>query len=227
METSKRGKPQQWSDEKLKEIALEIKYKYSNCKLTPLFLERESGIGRNTWSRRMTEFINKLNNPVHIPNLTNSDGITIPSVDDLFLKFGRNPIELKNEVAKFLNIITDLYRDSKKLEENNKRIEKLELEVLELRGKLETVSNQKKHYEAMYNQIVTQSYFPHLYEQSVLLREHNLKSPVVPLPKDSLQVLNLKNPNVSFSNSLKTTNLNTKSNEKIKKLNNMFDLDIE
>ncbi|MGR5959338.1 hypothetical protein ACT7DM_05930 [Bacillus cereus] len=95
MQKTKRGKPQQWSDENLKNIALEVKYKQPNRKLTSLLLEKETGIGRNTWSRRMKEFINHLNSPVHIPKLDESGIITIPSVEELFLKYGTNTTELK------------------------------------------------------------------------------------------------------------------------------------
>ena len=41
MVNTKRGKPQKWSDEDLKQIALEVKYKRPNRKVTSLLLEKK------------------------------------------------------------------------------------------------------------------------------------------------------------------------------------------
>ncbi|WP_231691655.1 hypothetical protein [Bacillus cereus] len=166
MVNTKRGKPQKWSDEDLKQIALEVKYKQPNRKVTSLLLEKETGIGRNTWSRRMKEFINHLNSPIYIPKLDESGIITIPSVEELFLKYGANTTELKNEIAKLLNIISDLYTDAKKLATLEETVPKMQLEIKQLKEQLSKVTVQKTHYEILYNQIIAESYFPHLYGQS-------------------------------------------------------------
>ncbi|USK72835.1 hypothetical protein [Peribacillus frigoritolerans] len=43
-----KGRPSNYSDEQLKEMLLEIKNKFNGQKLTYLFLEKDTGIGRNT-----------------------------------------------------------------------------------------------------------------------------------------------------------------------------------
>lgn len=227
MVKTKRGKPQQWSDEDLKQIALEVKYKQPNRKLTSLSLEKETGIGRNTWSRRMKEFINHLNSPVHIPKLDESGIITIPSVEELFLKYGANTIELKNEIAKLLNIISDLYTDTKKLVTLEEATQKMKSEIEQLKEQLSKVTVQKTHYETLYNQIVAESYFPHLYGQSEKLKQANVKAEVITLPNQISQVLELNSPNKVFQN--ESVNLNTIeiNNRRIEKLNELFNLDLE
>lgn len=227
MVNTKRGKPQKWSDEDLKQIALEIKYKQPNRKLTSLLLEKETGIGRNTWSRRMKEFINHLNSPVHIPKLDESGIITIPSVEELFLKYGTNTIELKNEIAKLLNIISDLYTDAKTLVTLEESIQKMQLEMRQLKEQLSKVTVQRTHYETLYNQIVAESYFPHLYGYSEKLKQANVKAEVITLPNQISQVLELNSPNKVFQN--ESANLNTVdvNNKKIEKLNELFNLDWE
>lgn len=227
MVNTKRGKPQKWSDEDLKQIALEVKYKQPNRKLTSLLLENETGIGRNTWSRRMKEFINHLNSPVHIPKLDESGIITIPSVEELFLKYGANTIELKNEIAKLLNIISDLYTDAKKLVTLEEATQKMKLEIDQLKEQLSKVTTQRTHYETLYNQIVAESYFPHLYGQSEKLRQANVKAEVITLPNQISQVLELNSPNKVFQN--ESANLNTfdVNDKKIEKLNELFNLDWE
>ncbi|HFT2186120.1 TPA: hypothetical protein RG887_003537 [Bacillus cereus] len=227
MVKTKRGKPQQWSDEDLKNIALEVKYKQPNRKLTSLLLEKETGIGRNTWSRRMKEFINHLNSPVHIPKLDESGIIMIPSVEELFLKYGANTIELKNEIAKLLNIISDLYTDAKKLATIEEVMQKMKLETEQLKEQLSKVTVQKAHYETLYNQIVAESYFPHLYGQSEKLKQANVKAEVITLPNQTSQVLELDSPSKVFQN--ESANLTTVdvNNKKIEKLNELFNLDWE
>lgn len=227
MVNTKRGKPQKWSDEDLKQIALEVKYKQPNRKLTSLLLEKETRIGRNTWSRRMKEFINHLNSPVHIPKLDESGIITIPSVEELFLKYGTNTIELKNEIAKLLNIISDLYTDAKKLATFEESIQKMQLEMRQLKEQLSKVTVQRNHYETLYNQIVAESYFPHLYGHSEKLKQANVNAEVITLPNQVSQVLELNSPNKVFQN--ESANLNTVdvNNKKIEKLNELFNLNWE
>ncbi|PEQ91179.1 hypothetical protein COJ11_25015 [Bacillus cereus] len=227
MVKTKRGKPQQWSDEDLKNIALEVKYKQPNRKLTSLLLEKETGIGRNTWGRRMKEFINHLNSPVHIPKLDESGIITIPSVEELFLKYGANTTELKNEIAKLLNIISDLYTDAKKLATLEVSIPKMQLEIQQLKEQLSKVTAQRIHYETLYNQIVAESYFPHLYGQSEKLKQANVKAEVITLPNQISQVLELNSPNKVFQNESADLNPIDANNKKIEKLNELFNLDLE
>ncbi|PGM61423.1 hypothetical protein CN947_13490 [Bacillus cereus] len=227
MVKTKRGKPQQWSDEDLKQIALEFKYKQPNRKLTSLLLEKETGIGRNTWSRRMKEFINHLNSPIHIPKLDESGIITIPSVEELFLKYGANTTELKNEIAKLLNIISDLYTDAKKLATLEVSIPKMQLEIQQLKEQLSKVTTQRTHYETLYNQIVAESYFPHLYGRSEKLKQANVRAEVITLPNQISQVLELDSPNKTFQS--ESVNLNTVdvNSKKIEKINELFNLDWE
>lgn len=227
MVKTKRGKPQQWSNEALKQIALEVKYKQPNRKLTSLLLEKETGIGRNTWSRRMKEFINHLNSPVHIPKLNESGIITIPSVEELFLKYGADTTELKNEIAKLLNIISDLYTDAKKLVTLEEATQKMKSEIEQLKEQLSKVTIQRAHYETLYNQIVAESYFPHLYGQSEKLKQANVKAEVITLPNQNSQVLELNSPNKVFQNESVNSNAVDVNNQKIETLNALFNLELE
>lgn len=52
-----KGRPSNYSNAQLKEMALPIKNKFKGQKLTYLLLEKETEIGRNTWSRRIPETI--------------------------------------------------------------------------------------------------------------------------------------------------------------------------
>lgn len=52
-----------FTDDQLMDLADEIKAKYKGKELTPSLLERETGIGRMTWKRRIDDYLNELNNP--------------------------------------------------------------------------------------------------------------------------------------------------------------------
>lgn len=227
MDGIKRGKPQQWTDEQLKEIALEVKYKSPNGKLTALYLEKETGIGRNTWSRRMKDFINQLNAPVHVPSLKEDGIITILTVDELFENYGDNIIELKNEIAKLLNIINDLYNDAKQVETLKANKTKLQTELDTIKEKLKQSNEQKVHFETLYNQIVAESYFPHLYGRSENLRAANVKSKIIPLPQNPDEILNFTEPLKTSNDTIQKSNMKeNESNDVIKKLNSKFDLNL-
>jgi hypothetical protein len=195
--TNRRGKPKSWTDESLRELALETKFKFPNQKLTPTLLEKETGIGRNTWSRRIKNTIVELNKPVHIPELNNAGFITIPSVDTLFQKYGTNSFELKNELSKYLNLLSDLYNEAKDSEKLQIENTNLKVEIDRLKLELDLVQNQKEHYENLYNQIIGESYFPHLYDKSKTLMKLNKVSSINSLPSDTKKVLNLNNPSLS------------------------------
>lgn len=225
MDEIKPGKPKQWTDEQLQKIALEVKYKFPNGKLTALQLERETGIGRNTWSRRMKQFINQLNAPVHVPSLKEGGIITIPTVDELFENYADNTIELKNEIAKLINIINDLYNDAKQVETLKANITKLQMDLDTTKEKLKQSNEQKIHFETLYNQIVAESYFPHLYGRSEKLQAANVKAKIIPLPQSTTAILNLTEP-LKTDNVEKNNAKDNESNEVIKKLNSKFDLDL-
>lgn len=222
MDETKRGKPQQWTDKQLQEIALEVKYRLPNGKLTALQLEKETGIGRNTWSRRMKDFINQLNTPIYLPSLKEGGIITIPTVDELFENYGDNTIELKNEIAKLFNIINDLYVDAKQVESLKANVTKLQNELDDIKEKLKQSTEQKLHFETLYNQIVAESYFPHLYGRSEKLKDANIKSQVIPLPKKSEDILNFTNPLLTYN---ENDAAKKENHSVIKKLNNKFNLD--
>ncbi|PFS55050.1 hypothetical protein COK41_26225 [Bacillus cereus] len=175
----------------------------------------------------MKEFISHLNSPVHIPKLDESGIIMIPSVEELFLKYGANTIELKNEIAKLLNIISDLYTDTKKLVTLEEATQKMKSEIEQLKEQLSKVTVQKTHYETLYNQIVAESYFPHLYGQSEKLKQANVKAEVITLPNQISQVLELNSPNKVFQNESVNSNKVDVNNQKVEKLKELFNLDWE
>lgn len=103
----------------------------------------------------------------------------------------------------------------------------MQLEIQQLKEQLSKVTNQRTHYETLYNQIVAESYFPHLYGRSEKLKQANVKAEVITLPNQTSQVLELNSPNKVFQSESATSNPIDVNNKKIEKLNELFNLDWE
>lgn len=177
---NRRGKPKEWTDEQLKELALSTKYKHQMKKLTPSLLEKETGIGRNTWSRRAKEIIDDLNAPVFRPITLDDDlQVALPSVEIIFKKYEKNMPELKNEFFKIEMLLYDLYKENKDLKQQEDKFKKHSQAINELKDELKRYKTKAMHYEELYNTVVASSVFPHLYGKSPKLIEHDIQDSLI------------------------------------------------
>ncbi|EHQ92324.1 hypothetical protein ACPUYX_13060 [Desulfosporosinus sp. SYSU MS00001] len=164
-----KGRPSNYSDEQLKEMALQIKNKIKGQKLTYLFLEKETGIGRNTWSRRIPETIDELNKPISRSiGFTDNDDVYFPNIEQIFEVYKNDKNKIIHELHFIETTFIELYNEAKNLkEELNRR--KGENEELRLRNdEIRLLREQVKHYEQLYNEQMVSSAFPHLHSQSQL-----------------------------------------------------------
>lgn len=80
---------------------------------------------------------------------------------------------------------------------------------------------------SLYNQIVAESYFPHLYGRSENLRAAKVKSKIIPLPQNPDEILNFTEPLKTYNDTIEKSNMKeNESNDVIKKLNSKFDLNL-
>lgn len=104
---------------------------------------------------------------------------------------------------------------------------KLQTELNTTKEKLKQSNEQKVHFETLYNQIVAESYFPHLYGRSENLRAANVKSKIIPLPQNPDEILNFTEPLKTYNDTIEKSNMKeNESNDVIKKLNSKFDLNL-
>lgn len=155
-----RGRPTQISDQKLKEIALDTKNKLRGQKLTFLLLEKETGIGRQTWKRRLSSFIDELNSPF-IPQEKVGD-IFFPNIEEMFERHKNNKTKIINELYEYEEIFNSMYRELTLLKQDFKKVEHLQKEYENQKEKLATIKTKADHYESMYKALVATSAFPHL-----------------------------------------------------------------
>jgi hypothetical protein len=161
--SNRRGKPKEWTDDQLKEMALEVKYKNQSKKLTPSFLEKETGVGRNTWGRRMKGFISELNQPI-FPTLNMNDNseVTLPSIDLIFKKYGKDKQALKNELLNLEVLIYDLFNELKQYKIKEEQFQNAIKEAQSLKDEISKQKKRVAHYKHLYNTIMVSSSVPHL-----------------------------------------------------------------
>ncbi|SCY51912.1 MULTISPECIES: hypothetical protein [unclassified Lysinibacillus] len=182
----KPGRPETHTDAELRELAVNIKYKCKGKKITPTLLEKETGIGRNTWSRRIKSFIEELNNPVlrSIP-LDESIEVFMPNIEMIFEKYGNNKERLNRELYSLEELIDTLYFELKNSKEENKKLMKYQAEAIKYKHQAKEQLQRANYYEDLYNKTVASSLYPHLFSKSPILREFNINEKLVNIKEDT------------------------------------------
>lgn len=225
-----RGRPSEWTDDELMQLALDTKYKHHGKKLTPSLLERETKVGRNTWSRRMMEFIDELNNPI-VPNISADDenDAIFPSIELIFKKYSNDKIALKNELLELEVLLYDFYKQIKEFKLKEEKYDNAIAEVDTLKNEVKKQEKRAKHYEELYNDIVVSSVYPHLQDaKGSQINQHNIKEKLINMEENkaknsSLDDLTVHFPNVNDDVQVKNSNKN-KQKSNMKKLLDEFDI---
>jgi len=155
-----------FTDEQLMDLADEIKAKYKGKELTPSLLERETGIGRMTWKRRIDDYLRELNKPLVRDMGTNADDmILFPSIETIFTRHGydvESHVKLVNALHELELLIQDLYKEKQQYKEQMKKYEQIKGSFEDQNKKIHDLKSQKSHYENLYNKLVVSSLEPHL-----------------------------------------------------------------
>ncbi|PGQ79680.1 hypothetical protein [Priestia megaterium] len=160
-----RGRPTKHNDLELKTLALEVKKKLRGVEITYSLLERETGIGRNTWSRRLAESIQELNKPVYRPlGLTDSDEVYFPNIRELFELYGHNREKIISELEEYEQDYYKLFEDFKKLKEESVKAAAFEQKIIELEAEIESLKEEKSSYKKLYENAVISGNYHHLRE---------------------------------------------------------------
>lgn len=160
------GRPTKHTDLELKTLALEVKKKLRGVELTYSLLERETGIGRNTWSRRLAEIIQELNKPVYRPiGLTDSDEVYFPNIRELFELYGHNREKIISELEEYEQDYYKLFEDFKKLKEESVKAKAFEQKIIKLEAEIESLREKKSSYKKLYENAVISGNYHHLRER--------------------------------------------------------------
>ncbi|MEO2205029.1 hypothetical protein ABGV42_14945 [Paenibacillus pabuli] len=158
-----KGRPKTIEDQKLKEMALQIKTKHKGQKLSFLMLEKETGISRNTWKRRIADYIQELNAPI-MQSYEQSDlDIYFPDIEELLNNNSKEKIV--QELHAIIETLHSVYLENKELKRKAKDLNKLETTVQKQKLQIDKLKHQVLHYENLYKTLVVSSAFPHLREE--------------------------------------------------------------
>lgn len=211
--TKKRGPKEKLSDHEMKELALKIKNKIKHQQLTYSLLERETGIGRNTWMRRIKNFIDELNTPIaRNLGLSEGDDVYFPNIEYLFELYDGNKQKIINELHQFEILFQDLWKEHKSLREQNKKLKEFENKIEEYKNEMSMMRQQLLHYKTMYEKLTVSSAIPHLRE------EYGLNNNVIKFNKNDQTSIGLTNLKEQFPS------VNNIDQNDVKKENNMKEL---
>ncbi|GIP55309.1 hypothetical protein [Paenibacillus vini] len=212
---AKRGRTEEYSVEELKKIALKIKKDINGAKLSYLKLQKLTGIGRNTWSRKIPDFIETLNNPISLPHKINSnDDVYYPNFSALVETYDGDINLLYNELNEFELQYQKKDAEVALLKEELQSLRKYKEDFSQLKIKIEKYKKQAEHYKALYEQITVASTFPHLRKELDL--NHNLLN-----FKKNAESLSLKNLENHFPQTTKSDTASDRTNENLKIIKNM------
>lgn len=166
----KRGPKEKISDAQMKELALQVKKKYKHQQLTYSILERETNVGRNTWKRRLEDFIHELNEPI-IRNYgyIDEDEIYFPNIESMFEAYGNNRQKIINEMHHFELLFQELYEERNSLKNKLNKLETFKNKIEEYTNALADLQQEVNHYKTLYEQIMASSSDVHLRDKLGLL----------------------------------------------------------
>lgn len=220
--TKKPGPKFKYSDEQMKDMALQIKKKFKGQQLNYLLLENETGIGRHTWKRRIDEYIQELNTPVLRDfRYTDSDEIYFPNIESIFETYGDNKQKIINELHYFELLFQELYDERNRLKSELEKLENFKKKSDEYINVIASLQQEVFHYKNLYEQIMVSSIEPQLRDQLGLkdnLLDFNNHI------KRNTSLINLQEyfPKVPYYSESEISNENDK-NENMEELKKQFD----
>lgn len=141
--TSKlKGRPQKISDEVLRKMLVEYSSRYLG-KVTYLGLERKTGIKRHVWSRRMSQEIKNLNEPL-ISHTEDDNKLPLPNIELIVEQHFENKKKLVQALSHVNDVVQSLYDQNLTFKKKNENLkDKLEQQTDKNKKLVQTI----KEYE--------------------------------------------------------------------------------
>ena len=162
----KAGKPKLYTTAQLETLLLKYIEENPKKNISYIELERQTGVGRNTWARNMKEKIEKLNRPITIADSQN-ELLPLPNITELVKNNYSNQQKLIEVLHQVSNIVQKLYVQAKIVPELEKQLEELNLQLKisneELKNSKDTIKSlqeQVNHYSQAYRDIAVTSSYP-------------------------------------------------------------------
>lgn len=161
---NKKGRPQRYSDEQLLEIL--ANYAVNNIgKINYLHLEKETGIHRHVWSRRMGQKIEELNQPYISLDADSFEVTPIPNIVDAVKPHLGNKTAMLAILNEYNNYIQSLWEKAVSFEKISQKEKELK-QLLEAKNKeIEFLKKDRDFYKNEYQKIAVESTYHHKREE--------------------------------------------------------------
>ena len=143
------GRPLKQTDDELKQILAKFASSHKG-KITYLKLEKETGIKRHVWSRRMSEEIKSLNNRELSVDGSSFEQIELPNIADTVDKHWGNKDDLISALSDYNLYIQKLWEKAVLQEKASERESKLLDEIEELKKENKFLKENRDFYKNEY-----------------------------------------------------------------------------
>ena len=157
---NKKGRPQSYSDEQLLEILTNFAVNHVG-KIALSNLEKETGIHRHVWSRRMMEQINELNRSFTSLDSEKFEVVPLPDIADTVNKYWGNKTALVNALTEYNNYIQALWEKAVAYERANQREQELTRQLDEKDKEIKFIKENRDFYKNEYQKIAIESTYDH------------------------------------------------------------------
>ncbi|CAN7201127.1 hypothetical protein LJR153_000573 [Paenibacillus sp. LjRoot153] len=162
-----RGRPIKYSDNDLKDILVKYATKHQGRKVNPSQLEKDTGIKRHVWLRRMQSVLNELNEPIKVTG-SGKNTLPMPNIVELVEKNWNNKTAMIRDLQHFQETLDSLYEQAKQYFELNQKVEHLTKEILDQQRKNKELKKESKYYKDLYYKTAVKSTYNAFQEEEGL-----------------------------------------------------------
>lgn len=164
----KKGAPQKYTDKQLKDTLLKYISRNPGTKVTPSLLERETGINRFIWTRRMSEQIAKINEPVQLQIVEGQDLLPLPNVVELVETHWNNKTGLISALGHFNEMLNALYQKAKDYDSLLKQNIDLSNDLSKKENQMKRLENEMELLKKQYLEVAVKSTYKTFQEEDGL-----------------------------------------------------------
>src|SRR5690625_4342005 len=182
MSQIKSGRPKSYSEKDLKELLSEYRKKHQGT-IALSALEKETGISRKTWKRRMGNVIEELNQIITLQHSQVGDvELPLPNVDLIFDKFSDDPRGLRDAFFHLNEVIFKFYEENIDLQETVDKMNKQESKLNNIIETIEKTNHNRSNVVASNEKPMEESMNPSIRrsrgikENLIKINKHNKES---------------------------------------------------
>lgn len=164
----KKGAPLKYTDKQLKDALLKYISKNPGRKITPSLLERETGINRFLWTRRMSEQIAKVNEPVQLEITEGKASLPLPNVVELVETYWNNKTGLISALGHFNEMLNALYQKAKDYDFILKQNQDSSAHLSQKEDQIKVLENEIKLLKKQYLEVAVKSTYKAFQEEEGL-----------------------------------------------------------